>query len=183
MNRLLAACLTLSLSAGCSRGGSNPEPPPPPAVPTPTTPAHVDPAPPTPSVAAQAPSNNPLPPSAVQPSGPHMEVREANYVLTANLAPSPSGPAAFTLELHGQAGYHVNEQYPVVLELDVRNGSTAKTSMRRADAAELSQAGCRFAALVQSTGPGTAVHGRFRFAVCSAENCIPEAREFAVAMP
>lgn len=181
MKRLAAACLTLALAA-CSRGGSNPDPPPPPPVP----PSTATPTPASPSTAAapeQTPTNNPMPPSAVQPSGPHMDVRAANFVIAANLAPSPSGPAQFTLELHGEAGYHVNDQYPVSLELDVRNGTTAKTSLRRADAAELSQAACRFAALVQSTGPGTAVHGRFRFAVCSAENCIPETREFAVAMP
>ena len=64
----------------------------------------------------------------------------------------------------------------------MRDGSTEKPSLRRADAAEYTQAVARFAVPVQRAGARTVVLGRMRFAVCSAENCVPETRNFAVAI-
>ena len=93
----------------------------------------------------------------------------------------PSG-TSLAVELRGAGHFHVNEQYPVVLELDVRDGSTEKPSLRRADAAEYTQAVARFTVPVVRAGARTVVLGRMRFAVCSAENCVPESRNFAVAI-
>ena len=93
------------------------------------------------------------------------------------------GTPARALVLRGAGGYHVNEQYPIAIDLDVRNGSAQKTNLRRADAAEYTQERARFVVPVTAQGPGTTVRGRVRFAVCSAENCVPKSQNFAVALP
>lgn len=165
----VAACLGLLLSLGCERAPSPSVTPEPPAVAPP-----VNPPTPTPAVAA---------PSA-EASGPRAEISEPSFVLTAALTAgaTPAAPANLAVELRGAGHFHVNEQYPVVLELDVRDGSTEKPSLRRADAAEYTQAVARFTVPVTRAGARTVVLGRMRFAVCSAENCVPESRNFAVAI-
>lgn len=165
----VGVCLGLLLSLGCERTASPPVTPEPPAVAPP-----VNPPTPAPAVAA----------AAADASGPRAEISEPSFVLTAVLTAgaTPAAPASLAVELRGAGHFHVNEQYPVVLELDVRDGSTEKPSLRRADAAEYTQAVARFTVPVQRAGARTVVLGRMRFAVCSAENCVPESRNFAVAI-
>jgi hypothetical protein len=160
LNRVMVSVALLAL-LGCNRT------PPTPVTPEPVTPAPiVTPPPPTPSTAPTA-----------EASGPRAELSEPSFA-----GATPAAPASLTVELRGAGHFHVNELYPVALELDVRDGSTAKPSLRRADAAEYTQALARFVAPVQRAGARTVVLGRLRFAVCSAENCVPESREFAVAV-
>lgn len=163
----LVGSVVLALAIGCNR--STPPPAPAPAdAPEPATP----PPPPPPS------------PTTAEASGPRQEITEPSFVLTAALTPgaSAAAPASLAVELRGAGHFHVNELYPTSLELDVRDGSTEKPSLRRADAAEHTQAVARFVAPVQRAGARTTVLGRLRFAVCSAENCVPETRSFAVAV-
>ncbi|MBL8600726.1 MAG: hypothetical protein JNK72_02280 [Myxococcales bacterium] len=170
---LLFAVLGASMAAlGCQRGEN--------ATPTPA----VRPEPATPPAAPpSAPAANAAPGDELQPSGPRAELRETTFLLTAAVTPGAAGaPASLAIELHGAGGYHVNELYPIAVDLDLRNATTPKTNLRRADAAEYAQSGARFAVPITSTGAGTTVRGRVRFAVCSAENCVPETRNFAVAL-
>lgn len=166
----VAGSVALVMALGCNRSAPTPVAPEPPAV--------LVPAPPTTPPPAVAPA-----PSA-EASGPRAEITEPSFVITAALTPgaTPAAAAGLTVELRGNGHFHVNELYPVNLELDVRDGSTEKPSLRRADAAEYTQALARFAVPVQRTGARTVVLGRLRFAVCSAENCVPETRNFAVAI-
>lgn len=165
----LAGCLGLVSLLGCDRGSAPTVAPEAPVVLAPPT----LPTPPTPVAAPTAEAN-----------GPRAEISEPSFVLTAALAAgaTPSAAANLTVELRGAGHFHVNELYPAALELDVRDGSTEKPSLRRADAAEYTQAVARFAVPVQRSGARTVVLGRLRFAVCSAENCVPETRSFAVAI-
>jgi hypothetical protein len=166
VDRLLGP-VGLVLALGCNRA-----PTPPPAVaPEPNAPVVPPPPPPPAAPAAEA-------------SGPRQEITEPSFVLTAALTPgaNAAAPASLAVELRGAGHFHVNELYPTSLELDVRDGSTDKPSMRRADAAEHTQSVARFVAPVTRAGTRTVVLGRLRFAVCSAENCVPESRNFAVAI-
>ncbi len=167
MSRFALVVLALAASSGCQR--TPPPPPPPPAVEPPAHPA----AQPAAQPVAQA-----------EASGPRAEFTTASYRLAAVIAPGAdaAAPASLTVELHGEGHFHVNDQYPVALELDVRDGSTPKASLRRADAAEFTQRALRYVAAIQRAGARTVVHGRLRFAVCSAENCVPESQNFAVAV-
>ena len=149
-----------------------------------SAPPAVAPEPAAPPVAPVAVAPTPPPAAVAEASGPRAEIAEPSFVLTAALTPgaSPAAPASLAVELRGAGHFHVNELYPVSLELEVRDGSTEKPSLRRADAAEYTQALARFAVPVQRAGARTVVLGRMRFAVCSAENCVPESRNFAVAI-
>lgn len=120
----------------------------------------------------------------VVPSGPRVELTGDHAVLTVELAPPPVVPGAttLTLEVRGTDGFHVNELYPTAVDLQATNATT-RTQLRRGDAVQISQQLASFRVPVQVTGPGATVRGTARFAVCSEENCIPQERQFAVALP
>ena len=167
--RTLPYVVCALVALGCNRNEAThapPAPTPPPAMPTPT---------PTP-----APTPAPAPtPSAPQP---RVELTAPEYNLAVQIAAGT--PPTFKLELRGAGEYHVNEQYPIAVEIaNVDNGSMEKRSLRRADAAEFSQSLARFEQPVQSTGAGTTVRGTVRFGVCRAEQCGFFNREFAVVAP
>lgn len=175
----LVALLTAGMAA-CNRGStSSPPNPQPPSsqTPTPTPPPPTPPPPPAP------------PPSLVNndvaaPSGPRADFTAPNYTLAIALAPVTSpGDSTFSFELHGTPGFHVNELFPIAIDLELTNATAAKTQLRRADAAEFSQAVARFALPVHTTGAAATVRGTARFAVCSDSNCVPETRRFAVVIP
>lgn len=176
LRALSAPLFALSLALGCQR---TPEATPTPSAPTPppSAPANTPPAPPAPNPPGQGtpPSDDP------SPSGPRAEVRGERYQLTAELSPTGAN-ADLVIEIRGTQGYHVNEQYPVAIDLDVRNGTAPKLNLRRADAATYTQQLARFAQPLTGTGRGTVVRGRCRFAVCSEANCWPETRNFAIAL-
>lgn len=165
--RVILAAVWFS-AAGCKTDPPAPPPPPPVAAPTPPTPA----APPPPA------------PITAQPSGPRSEIADARYKLMVELAPGAAAtdPARFTLELRGQGGYHVNDQYPIAIDLTPERANAEKTALRRADAAEITQAVARFNTPVRAAGEHPTVRGRVRFAVCTEAQCAFETREFAVAL-
>lgn len=117
-------------------------------------------------------------------SGPHAEMTGEHHVLVATLAPPGAvpGDANLTVEVHGASGYHVNNLYPVALDLQATN-ATAPTQLRRADVAQLTQEVASFHVPVHVTGAGALVTGTMRFAVCSEQNCVPQSQAFAVNLP
>lgn len=147
--------------------------------------------------ASAAPSSEPAPTSApvasasatpsaapaVEPTGPSAELTGEHYALTVALsAPSAvPGESSLTVELHGTDGFHMNELYPHALRLSATN-ATAPEQVRRAEATEVTQQRAAFRVPVQVTAAGAVVRGTARFAVCSAENCVPMTRDFAVAL-
>ncbi len=168
---VIAPSLALVFALGCERRPA--ETPTPPTAPAVTTPPSVPPA--------QNPTPQRIPADDPMPSGPRSEIRGERYQLLAELSPQGTN-ANLVLEIRGTQGFHVNDQYPTAVDLDVRNGAVAKTNLRRADAATYTQQLARFALPVTGTGSGTVVRGRVRFAVCSEANCWPETRNFAVAL-
>lgn len=167
--RVILAAVWLS-AAGCKTD--------PPANPTPTPVATPTPPPTAPPAAPAAA------PVTAQPSGPRSEIADARYKLMIELAPGAAAtdPARFTLELRGQGGYHVNDQYPIAIDLTPERANAEKTALRRADAAEMTQAVARFNLPVRAAGEHPTVRGRVRFAVCTEAQCAFETREFAVAL-
>lgn len=160
----------------CSAAGCKTDPPAaptPPPVATPTPVASPTPVPPPPPA-----------PITAQPSGPRSEIADPRYKLAVELTPGAAAtdPARFTLELRGQGGYHVNDQYPIAIDLTPEQASAEKTALRRADAAEITQAVARFNTPVRAAGEHPTVRGRVRFAVCTEAQCAFETREFAVAL-
>jgi hypothetical protein len=161
--RAFSLALALLAAAACKRAEAptvTPDPAPAPvAQPTPA----ANPTPPTP----------PTPPAAPQP---RVELTAPEYNLVASLT-----GGVFDLAIRGAGEYHVNEQYPTAVTLQVDNGAVAKPTMRKDDAAEFTAALAHFTQPVQSTGAGTVVRGSVRFGVCRAEQCGFFNREFALA--
>lgn len=158
----LVAAATL-VSLGCKESPA----PPPPAVQTPAPQAVVN-----------------TPPQPAQATGPRAEVSDPRFTLVFALASgaSASDPARFTVELRGQGGYHVNDQYPVAIDVTYENAASAKTALRRADASEMTRAAARFDIPVQRTGEHPGVRGQMRFSVCTDAQCAIETRPFAVTL-
>lgn len=178
---LCLAALALAAGAQCSRGAQSPTVQPDPGQ-------HPAPAPPAPATATPPPPAAPEPPAApvaaaVQPAGPRAELQGDHYRLVVALAPPPATPGAstMTLELRAGEGYHMNDLYPTQLALTASN-ATAPAVVRRAEGT-ITQELVSFRVPVQVASAGAVVRGTARFAVCSADTCIPQTRDFAVNLP
>ena len=175
----LGLILSLASSAACSRSR------PPTAEPATVTGQSAVGTPPEPAAVGNGPGATDLaaPPPAVA-SGPRAALTGDHYALTAALGAPPTvpGAASLSVEIRATGGYHVNELYPVNLRLQASN-ATAPAELRRADVAELTREVAAFRVPVQVTAAGATVRGTYRFAVCSESNCVPQEREFAVALP
>jgi hypothetical protein len=174
--------LIVGLLAACSRHHEESAA----APPTTTAGAHeVNPTPPVapPPSAQNAPPAVPAAPVA-PPTAPTAAVNGDHYLLNANVTHPPAvpGDVSLTVEVHASDGYHVNNLYPVALDLTPTN-ATSQTQLRRADVAQLSQEVASFRVPVHVTGSGASLRGTMRFAVCSAEQCVPHSESFAVAVP
>lgn len=164
--RIGTTLCALLLVVGCKERAPSTEQPPA----APQTPPAAAPANPTPSAPTLAPS------------GPRSEVNDARFSLVFALGEGAAAadPARLSIELRGSGGYHVNDQYPIAVDLSFENASAEKSALRRGDAAELSQAVARFELPVRSAGEHPVVRGRMRFAVCTEAQCAFETREFAL---
>jgi hypothetical protein len=171
----LAVVLVVAAASGCSRNPSSQ------AAPTVTPTAPAQPSPPAPAPATAAEAGAPAAPAT--PSGPRAELTGEHYALTVALAPPATvpGESTLTVELRGTGGFHVNELYPTAVDLQATNATT-RPQLRRGDG-QISQQLAAFRVPVQVTGAGATVRGTMRFAVCSEENCVPQERAFAVALP
>lgn len=133
---------------------------------------------------AGTPTALPTPPPPPTASGPHAQLTGEHHVLSATLAAPTAvpGDANLVVEVHGASGYHVNNLYPVALDLQATN-ATAPAQLRRANVAQLTQEVASFHVPVHVTGAGALVTGTMRFAVCSEQNCVPQSQAFAVNLP
>lgn len=91
----------------------------------------------------------------------------------------------FGITLSGRDGWHVNQDFPIRVELTAPSGvSFPKPALERPDAAEFGEERARFD--VPFT-PGAAgehrVQAKVSFAVCTEENCVPDERTLAVLLP
>ncbi len=143
---------------------------------------------------AEAPMAAPSAPTApapraaepAAPAGP--EVVRDTYALVAR--PESAGYSAgqlgqFEIVLEGRSGWHVNQEYPISVELsgpdDVK---FAKSRLERADAAEFGEPKARFAVAVTPGAAGEQpVRAHVAFAMCSAENCTMHDETLALVLP
>lgn len=93
------------------------------------------------------------------------------------------GQFAITLTPRGE--YHVNEEYPIRVELEAPGElGLSKTELAREDTAEFGEERARFDVPFTPTGAGEhRVSAKVDFAVCTPENCIPDERTLALVLP
>lgn len=93
------------------------------------------------------------------------------------------GQFAITLTPRGE--WHVNEEYPISVELEAPAAvGLPKPELERSDAAEFGEERARFDVPFTPTAAGEhRVQAKVSFAVCTPENCIPDERTLALVLP
>lgn len=93
------------------------------------------------------------------------------------------GQFAITLTPRGE--WHVNEEYPISVELEApEEVGLPKPELERSDAAEFGEERARFDVPFTPTAAGEhRVQANVSFAVCTPENCIPDERTLALVLP
>jgi hypothetical protein len=151
-------------------------------------PAAAPPAEPAPG-AAPAPAA-PTPPATPEPAAPAAAgpvVTDTGFELRATATgPYKAGQASsFGVALTASGGYHVNEEFPIRVTVRAPEGVTLpKGQLVRADAAEFGAERARFDVPFTPVAAGEKrVEVQVDFAVCTPENCMPDQRTLALALP
>jgi hypothetical protein len=134
-------------------------------------------APAGPAPSAQATAKSAEPPK------PTIEDTTFKLALTGQPEYAAGKQASVQLILEARGGYHVNQEYPIRVDLKSATGlKLAKGSLERADAVQFGEQSARFE-LPFSAEPG--VHdltASVDFAVCTKETCVPDQRTLALAV-
>jgi hypothetical protein len=147
--------------------------------------------------ADESPAEPALPPSPTEPTaaapaapsepaGP--EVIRETYALAAH--PEAEGYAAgelgqFEIVLEGRSGWHLNQEYPIAVELSGPDGVRfEKARLERGDAAEFGESKARFSvALTPNAAGEQPVRAQVAFAMCTDENCTMHDETLALVLP
>jgi hypothetical protein len=120
---------------------------------------------------------------ADEPAGPRIET--GSFML--EVAPTQPGYAIgkageVEIALEGRGDWHVNQEYPIRIDLKAPPGvAFDKTELVRDDAKEFGEEKVRFLAGLQPSAAGEhAVSCDVSFAMCTEENCILEKRTLAM---
>ena len=136
-----------------------------------------------PSAPTPAPAQPLAPAAQAAPAAATPSIEEPTFklALASDTALSAGAPGTLKLVLEARGGYHVNQDYPIKVQLPAPAGVTLpKPSLGRADAAEFGEHKVRFELpLTAQTGPCT-VSADVDFAVCTAETCVPDERTVAL---
>jgi hypothetical protein len=164
-NQWLAA---LGMLAGACGGGAN---------------ANVTP-PPAPAPVAEAPKPAVLAP--VPPSEAPSKIDDAGFTLRlADAGPYKVGELArVVLHIEPHGAFHINQEYPVEISLTGDADTTfPKATLAKADAAEFGEKSARFDVPFNAKAAGDhKVMANVKFAVCTAENCVPDERNLSLAL-
>lgn len=128
----------------------------------------------------------PVETAKVPPSAAPSSIEEAGFSLKlAEAGPYKAGELSrFVLHLEPRGVFHINQEYPIEISLTGdADTSYPKASLARADAAEFGEKKARFD--VPFTAKAAGDHkllANVKFAVCTAENCVPDERDLALAV-
>jgi hypothetical protein len=136
--------------------------------------------------AAKVEAPKPVETAKVPPSAAPSAIEEAGFSLKlAEAGPYKAGELSrFVLHLEPRGVFHINQEYPIEISL-TGDGETTfpKASLARPDAAEFGDKKARFD--VPFTAKAAGDHkllANVKFAVCTAENCVPDERDLALAV-
>jgi hypothetical protein len=168
MSRNLWLGLAVGILASACGGGSNTsQSAAPPAAPPAEAPKPAPAAPAVPGVA----------PSSIDEAGFSLRLAEAGPYKVGELA-------RFVVHLEPRGEFHINQEYPIEIGLssDV-DTSFPKPNLARADAAEFGEKKARFDVPFTSKVKGDhKISANVKFAVCTAENCVPDERNLSLAL-
>ncbi|MET0339696.1 MAG: hypothetical protein ABW252_01780 [Polyangiales bacterium] len=134
----------------------------------------VSPAAPAPAAAAPVAKNAEAP-------RPTIEDNTFKLVLSGDPAYEAGKPGAAKLVLEARGGYHVNQDYPIRVDLKAPAGvKLTKASLSRPDAAQFGEHSAEFALPFEAGQGAHALTATVDFAVCTAETCVPDQRTVAL---
>ncbi len=142
----------------------------------PETPAATEPAGPAPVVQA--------PPVASAPKGPPpASIQENTYRLAFETDPAygDGKDGKFRVVLTAAGGYHVNQDYPIRVDLKAPAGlKLTKASLGKPDATQFGEEAARFDVSFNAPKGTHTVEALVDFAVCTKETCVPDQRTIAL---
>lgn len=159
----LKAGLVAVLLAACGGSGSN------------ETPAATEPAGPAQPAPAPAPEAKKGPPPA--------SIQENTFKLGFETDPSygEGKDQKFRVVLTAAGGYHVNQDYPIRIDLKAPEAlKLPKTSLGKPDAAQFGEESARFDVSFTAPKGSHTVEALVDFAVCTKETCVPDQRTIAL---
>lgn len=149
-------------------------------APTPSTGAGVHPPPTPTSTAVTHPEEVPEPP---QPVGPTATGASFALVSSGAEAYRAGEVGQFAIELTGRGGWHVNTEYPTVVELEGEGLTFPSARLEREQAAQFAEERVRFDVPFTPAAAGErSVTARVQFAMCNPSNCVPEERTLTLAL-
>ena len=156
---LHALWLTCLLACGGKEAAESPAAPP--AAPTPATPA----------------------PAAAGPAKPSIEDTSFRLAFEKPGAYTAGTPGKVQVVLESKGGYHVNQDYPIRVDLKAKEGvKLDKASLAKPDAAAFSEQSARFDVGFTADKGTHDVEATVDFAVCTAETCVPDQRTISIAL-
>jgi len=133
------------------------------------------------------------PPAPKREAPPAAEPKEAKAVVTDptfELRIDPAGSyvsgqlARVDVTLEPKGGYHVNQEYPMSIELSAGDAvAIPKAKLGRTDAAKFGEDRAVFEVPLTPSAQGEhRVEAKVKFAVCTPETCVPDERTLALAL-
>jgi len=149
--------LTSALLAACSRG-----------------------EPPAPSVAPPAPVAQAA--KVVEPPKPSIDDTTFRLALVGVPEYAADKESALELTLEARGGYHVNQDYPIRVDVKAPAGvKLAKASLGKPDAATFNEQQASFKLPFSASAGAHDLTAVVDFAVCTKETCVPDQRTVALA--
>jgi hypothetical protein len=134
--------------------------------------------------AAPAVEPKPAPLATKAPEPPKPVIEDTTFRL-ALVVPEAAAdqPSKAELTLEARGGYHVNQDYPIKVDVKAAPGlKLEKPSLGRADATQFSEEKASFAVPFSAPGGSYDLSATVDFAVCTKETCVPDQRTVALAL-
>jgi hypothetical protein len=132
------------------------------------------------STATPPPETTPPTPAEARPSW-----AEAGFELgSSTTGPFQAGQEGhFDIRLAATGNYHVNQDYPISIQVTGPDGVTLpRATLARPEAAEFSETVARFEVPFTATAGHHELRALVDFAVCTPESCMPDTRTLAIAL-
>ena len=110
---------------------------------------------------------------------------EPSFVLqSATPGPFQAGSEGhFDIRLEARGNHHVNQDYPISIQLTAAEGVTLPhATLGRPEAAEFTEALARFDVPFTATAGHHELRALVDFAVCTPESCMPDTRTLSIAL-
>ena len=134
----------------------------------------------TPAPAAPAPV---APAAPAAPPKPSVEDTSFRLAFEKPGAYAAGQPGTVQVVLESKGGYHVNQDYPIRVDLKAPGAvKLAKASLAKPDAAAFSEQSARFDVGFTADKGTHDVEATVDFAVCTSETCVPDQRTIAIAL-